>query len=519
MSTKRAGAGSLAVECDVEVPMRDGVVLRADVYRPSRGKHPALLTRLPYSKLSRWTRDVLEPTAAARQGWAVVVQDTRGCYRSGGEWEPYVNEVDDGADTVGWVAAQPWCDGGVGMYGASYHGYTQWAAASARPGALRALAPFVAAGNSPLGPGADRMVGFGAALLWDRQMRLARAIHRSGDDATWLAGELDRLADTRYEEHCAPAGRTSPAPGVPAIDYGTIDVPALHVGGWHDLFVAETVAAFVAHRRAGVPSRLLIGPWSHLERTDPVGEQAFGTASGVDTIALRESLTSLQLRWFAHWMKKPDPDLAAEPPVRYFTTGANRWCETEGWPPRGLHPERYYLRAGGTLDFRPPGEEEADCFVADPARPVPTLGGRTLLAPPQRAGPHDQRGLSQRDDVACYHGPVLSAGIEVTGSVLAEVWAMAAPGSQVVARLLDVEPSGREWGLTDGVADLEKTPERIDLGPVSHVFAPGHRVGLQLTWSSWPRWRPAAGGTGGPVRYHVRHDSTAPSHLQLPVRA
>src|ERR1700738_4799396 len=134
---------SIVVEFDVAVPMRDGVQLRANVYRPAAGRWPVLLTRLPYGKDLLLGGSVLDPVQAARRGYVVIVQDTRGRFASEGEFRPFETEAEDGVDTIAWAAGLPFADGQVGMFGASYFGFTQWAAATNSPPALKAMVPFI----------------------------------------------------------------------------------------------------------------------------------------------------------------------------------------------------------------------------------------------------------------------------------------------------------------------------------------------------------------------------------------
>src|SRR2546428_1969379 len=125
---------SVTVDLNVPSPMRDGVVLRSNVYRPAgEGRWPVLLTRLPYGKDLPLGTAILDPLQAARRGYVVIVQDTRGRFSSEGDWYPIRNEIEDGHDTVQWAASLPYSDGQVGMYGASYFGFTQWSAAVSAP--------------------------------------------------------------------------------------------------------------------------------------------------------------------------------------------------------------------------------------------------------------------------------------------------------------------------------------------------------------------------------------------------
>jgi hypothetical protein len=525
----------ITVELDVEVMMRDGVALRANVFRPDSGRWPALLTRLPYSKDGRWARDVLEPIFAAARNYAVVVQDTRGCFRSGGEWRPYAGESEDGADTIDWIASQPWCNGRVGMYGASYYGFTQWAAAQQRPAALMALVPFIAAGTSATTSSFGSVPDFGMHLLWDLQMRLASKL-RSGlgpndPGIGSLVSQIDGLGRLGYHVQLLDtSGEPELSAPPPPIAYGAIAVPALHVGAWYDIFLRETLAAFTAQRRAGTPSKLLIGPWTHLDRYDPIGERTYGLSSEIDSIDLAESFADIQVRWFDHWLKQLDSGVMDEPPVRIFVMGRNCWRFEDDWPPPGAVATRAYLRAGGRLALAIPRAEPPDIFEARTDDPVPTLGGATMIAPPLRAGPFDQRVIASRPDVLEYATEPLARDVEISGPVRARLWARSASEPfDLVARLVDIEPDGRAVNLTDSMTRVERNPRGqgnetrecvLDLAATSNLFRAGHRIALHVTWSSFPRWLPISRSSGGEPRvvgYEIFHDSQRPSYLELPV--
>ena len=321
--------GTIIVERDVPATMRDGTILRADVYRPAEGgPYPVLLSRLPYDKSLPVTvgvmPDALRATAA---GYVFVVQDTRGRFASDGDFEPFIHEAADGYDSVEWAAGQPWSNGEVGMIGGSYVGYTQWMAASTAPPHLRAIAPVVA--TSDLYDGWVREGG--ATSLWF--------------DVSWLLGSLgpdivakrapgdtaraDRLTDTI--DHMADHLPALPGAVDPAMDdacvgdiyrswlahperdgfwrelspreaHPRIRVPAFNVAGWYDVFVGGSLENYTGMRANGGSGasrdgqRLVVGPWRHAAPmlADPGGEVVFGlgsTGTGID-------LAALQLRFF-----------------------------------------------------------------------------------------------------------------------------------------------------------------------------------------------------------------------------
>lgn len=310
---------SVSVDFDVPATMRDGTVLRANVYRPAgEGRWPVLLTRLPYGKDFPLGTAVLDPVQAARRGYVVVVQDTRGTNASDGDWYPFLPETEDGIDTVAWAAGLPSSNGQVGMFGASYFGHTQWRAALGAPPALQAMVPFIT-WSDPLNGLCYRGGAFELGVLasWNLRVGLNVLVRRHRHDpaslrraiATW-ARELDALGATGYsslplaelaplrQQDIAPAFFDAvAAPMDPSRDpashasldgkIGAVRVPALNIGGWYDIFLAGTIANFQVLQAAGTPARLLIGPWSHGSWNNPVGEVNFGFGAQTGFIDLQ----------------------------------------------------------------------------------------------------------------------------------------------------------------------------------------------------------------------------------------
>jgi putative CocE/NonD family hydrolase len=548
------------VELDVSVPMRDGTRLRANVFRPAGdGRHPTLLTRLPYGKDLPLGTAVLDPVQATRRGYAVVIQDTRGRFMSEGTFEPFRGEDADGYDSVEWAAAQPWSDGRVGMYGASYYGQTQWAAASLKPPSLKAIAPHIT-WSEP----ADGIFSRGGALelgisaSWTLQMALDVVVRKHAADkaamgrAIWaVVDDYDRLAAQNYWQlpirDFAPLVRHEVAGGFNLsldavadptlaehlrVKHDRVEVPSLNGGGWYDIFLKGTIDNFNQMRRRGVPTKLLIGPWSHSAFMNPVGELNFGFGSQAAFIDLRYDFQSLQLRWFDHWLRGMDTGLLDEPPVKIFVMGANRWRDESEFPLARAVEEDIFLRAEGRLDRRPPAAgEPPDNFDYDPAHPVPTRGGALLMTPEFRSGPYDQRTIEERPDVLVYTGDEFSRDVEVTGPVTVTLWACSSAAStDFVARLCDVYPDGRSINLTDGILRVRGEPGKpaeyhIDLWATSNLFRAGHRLRLQVTSSCFPRWdrnlntgEPLGIGTEMAIaRQTILHDPEHASRIRISI--
>lgn len=553
--------GNAEIEFDVPAEMRDGTVLRADVYRPTGGgPWPTLLARLPYDKQLPTHLVTLDPLTAVRHGYQVVIQDTRGRFASGGKWEPLLHEEADGYDTVRWAARLPGSNGRVGMLGSSYYGNTQWMAAIAQPPELQALAPTVT-WSEPL----DGVFARGGALElgifahWSLQQGIADVFRRYADDSgeltkrlATLVGDIDRLRTDTYWE--LPTGnpptvarneisgtlfdRTLHDPD--AVDacrvagkYERIDLPTFNVGGWYDIFAQGTLDNYAAMAAAGRPARLVMGPWVHGPFLQQVGEVNFGCAANAMLLDLRRPLGGMQLEFFDQWLRDVPPvDEAA--PVKIFVMGVNRWRDESAWPLARAVDTAFHLRAGGGLTAGLPDTGEApDEYVYDPADPVITTGGALLMSPEFGAGPADQSRVEARPDVLVFSTQPLPADVEVTGRVRVTLWAATdAPSTDWVARLCDVDASGVSRNVTDGILRVgraagEVTRHEIDLWSTSMVFRAGHRIRVQVTSSNFPRWdrnlntgEPIdVGTTMRPARQTVFHDASRPSHILLPIVA
>lgn len=575
----------VAVDFDVPVPMRDGTTLRANIYRPENATtatYPVLLTRTPYGKDLPLGGSTLEPVQAARRGYIVVVQDVRGTFASEGTWFPLLHEADDGEDTVAWAAALAGSNGAVGTYGGSYVGFTQWAAAKRQVPALRAMAPMITWDdpfNGVLARGGALELGLqghwtlmtGLAQMFRRYpnapaqlgqalFALAQetdALPRSGYQELPLAGfgPLSRLQLAEYLDYflqdATAADRSEPARITSA--YGNVDVPMLHVGGWYDVFLQGTLNNFATmHARNGAHQHLLIGPWAHGQFGSTQGDLDFGLSSSGTLLDLQADLMTYQLLFFDRWLRNVPNGMDNVAPVKYFLMGANIWKSATRWPPDAAEPVPWYLRSGGHANTSlgdgilapstPEVEEPTDSFRYDPAHPVPTIGGATLMHPVLRAGPRDQRPIERREDLLVYTSRALEAPFEVTGPVRVVLYVSTdAPDTDFVARLVDVYPDGTSINVTDGILRMrwrhgtsEPAPPteagkvyrvEIDLWSTSLLFLPGHRIRLHVTSSNFPRWdrnlnTGAEGWTSTETRVahqHVLHDADHPSHILLSV--
>ena len=411
----------VSIERNMPAKMRDGVVLRADVYRPkAEGKFPVLLIRLPYDK-----RGVASCLKAAARGYVCVAQDVRGRYASEGEWYPFKYESQDGYDTVEWAAALPWSNGKVGMFGGSYIGATQYLAAIARPPHLAGISPNYTASNYHDG----WTYQGGAFEQWFNQSwttalaedTLRRRVESGSDAVRWT----QTLPLASYPVLDAPS-LAALAPYYtdwlmhPDYDdywkqwsiedhYGQIQVPVFSLGAWYDIFLGGTLKNYVRLKaKAGTPAaregqRLLVYVSGHAgsPAESKVGAVDFGGKLPID-------VTETVLRWYDWLLKGIANGVEREKPVRLFVMGRNEWRDEDDWPLQRAKATRYYLHSagtantlqgGGTLATAAPGEEKPDRLY-DPNDAVPTIGGPLCCKPlPTGIGPQDQRPAEARADV------------------------------------------------------------------------------------------------------------------------
>lgn len=551
--------------------MRDGVRLSADVYLPaSGGPFPTILTRTPYES----SRDVFIENGVrwAERGYAFVVQDCRGRFESEGVFHAYLPEIEDGHDTLEWVAGQAWCDGKIGMWGRSYGALTQWLSAPLGSPHLTCMAPHVICDDHfgdchYLGGAFQLLLSLGAAAIWETNLATVTGAQgaRLFQNAKFWSHlpiiEMDERAIGRripyWREWLEHPTRDEYWRRLRVTDqYDRVTAPAFQQGGWYDAYpgsllrIHEGMRDGAATPRARAETRGLIGPWSHeVPETKTVGDLDFGPDAHVD-VAREER------RWFDWQLGGVDGGISEEPPLRWFTTGANRWRAGAEWPPPGTETMPWYLHSQGRanrdddarLDRDRPGDEPPDRFEYDPRSPAPSLGGNlssrlisTHAETPMRGGPVEQAPIERRPDVLVYTSSAMERDLEVSGPIELVLYAeSSARDTDFVARVTDVDPAGRSFVLTEGILRaryrgglermelLERSEAaefRIRLYPVSHVFRAGHRIRLQVTSSCFPRFTRNLNtgedvGTGTRMltaRNTILHATAYPSHLRLPV--
>ncbi len=561
----------LKIISNVMAPMRDGVMLACDVYRPEGdGRYPAILMRTPYLKerfAGEWLYSNYEELALA--GYNVVVQDVRGTGRSEGVLLSHGgSEVDDGYDTVEWVAAQSWCDGNVGLYGLSYFGFTQMAAAQGNPPHLRALCPFQNGSLTPLSiTGANTVGQF--HLMWlygrveDRMGALGLPEAEKAPILKQMAYNREHWAELmfRLPLRDTEAARIENVPllhdFVELVDgaeddaywqkarrpirVADIDRPMFHLTGWFDGACGGTFDNFNEINARGTElaktqSRLVVGPWGH-------GGMLGATIDGVDFGAANSGeargVHGMLKAWFDRWLKNAEtPDY---PRISLFVLGKNVWRDEQEWPLARTRFTRYYIHGGqgkndGLISTALPGAQAPQSYTYDPENPLPSnyqdASGRRMLA--------DPAAQEHREDVLVYRSAPFQEETEVTGPVKFVLYAATtAVDTDFFARLSDVDETGRAMPLMKGIVRARFRNGRssepvqpgkvyeytIDLGNISNVFLRGHRIRLDLSSSSYPEHdrnlntgERIGHGTGWvKATQTIFHDGEFPSHLVLPV--
>jgi predicted acyl esterase len=510
---------------EVQVPMRDGVQLAANLYLPAgKGPFPCLLTRTPYHKDEARTADPANAKAYTDNGYAYLVQDIRGQGRSQGTY--YVSftfDGFDGYDTVEWMAQQGWCNGSIGVTGNSAMGIAGMLTAFMAPPHLKAgyigVTPSSFLASSWIG-GAfkDKDEGDWMRARGVSAEEIARAATTYIDDAAWSGTSIE--GNRKY-----------------------IQIPIFHHGGWYDVFSEGAVQNFAYlqnHGAAGARGnqKLEMGPYGH------------GPLSG--DLAYPNSLADRkpnEIRWFDYWLKGADNGIMDEPPVRLYMMASarkgalsakNRWMEFGNWPP-SFRQRSYYLQADGRLSKDlPQSGVKALTYTADPRKPVPTVGGANLTF---ERGPMDQRPIGQRQDYLRFRTSPLDEDIAIAGPVSVDLWASTdGADTDFVVKLVDVYPDGYEAIIVESAIrarfrggrrpdDVRMmtpgVPEKLvlDLRYMALTFEKGHRIAVHVASSSSPKFdlNPNTGAVPGPgvkmrtARNAIHIDAEHPSAVKLPL--
>ncbi len=568
MARAEAGTIDSIVQETLEATMRDGTVLRSEVWRPAGGgKHPLLLIRLPYDKNQGEDLCYAHPSWYARHGYAVVSQDVRGRWASGGEFTPFESEADDGEDTMAWLGSLPFSNGRIGMYGFSYPGHTQLQIAVRKPDGLRCMVPAMTSPDLYEGWAYNNgafALAFNAS--WATFLADDVARRRDPDTEPILAAQYAKINDYYWWLPLSAIPNLTPgSPGGFFSDWlahetkddywkkwdvtdklATIDVPTMAVGGLYDVFLEGTMTNYRGIRRgpSSGDTSLVIGPWYHMPWMPAFGDVDFGPEA-------KNQVDLFQLAFFDQWLRDADPVQGDR--VRVFVSGANRWQGFADWPPPA-EPWTLHLRArsransvsgDGYLSEETPGSSEnPDTYSYDPAAPSLSRGGRSccldFVAP---MGPMDQRPVESWNGVLVYSTEPLARERTVVGTVVAHIFAATNQAdTDWVVKLCDVDGFGRSINIQEtiqrarfaGGTDRSRpiapgtvTEFVMELGTCAHVFKAGHRIRVQVSSSHFPHWDRNL-NTGNPVGTDrlsdrrvavqtVLHDAAHPSRIVLPL--
>jgi putative CocE/NonD family hydrolase len=614
-SERRIEDGGRRIDIDAMITMRDGVRLAADIYFPpgASGPFAVLLERTPYDKrgTNSADRSLADPTPRSKPevagwfagcGYVYVIQDCRGRYASEGGFTKYINESDDGVDTVAWIMAQPWCNGRIGTLGLSYGAHVQTALAAQAPPGLCCM--FIDSGG--FSSAFDSGIRQGGAfelkqLTW--AYKHARLAHETSTDpvrrASLEAQDIrDWMSVTPWQEGCSPVSAapeyeqfileqwrhelfsdywTNPALHARSYYSQFPDVPMLFMASWYDPYALTATENYVGlSRKKRSPVRLVLGPWTHGQRSSSfAGDVDFGPAATLDN-HLAPDYTALRQAWFDRHLRGIDAPDYLHAPVNIFVMGGGSgrknaagrlehggmWRAEADWPLPDTRLQTLHLHPTGQLSEAAYASESAACdFDFDPMHPVPTIGGAIASgAPVMAAGAYDQhesaalfgctapfRPLSDRDDVLVFQTDPLERAVEVTGQVEALLWvSSSAPDTDFTIKLLDVYPPSADYpdgcaiNLAHGILRMRfrhsfDQPQRMEPDaiypirilsfPTSNLFAAGHRIRVDISSSNFPHFdvNPNTGVAAGqactPVIAHncVHTNRHAPSHIVLPV--
>jgi uncharacterized protein len=504
------------------VPMRDGVKLATDIYvNKGMQTHGAILIRTPYNKLGLVTLGM----NWAQNGWPTVAQDMRGRFASEGIDTVFKNEHTDGPDTLAWIANQAWSNGKVATFGGSALGITQYLTAGANPPSLACQYIQVATPNMykhAMYPGGEFRKNMIEEWL-------------KGQDSTYILPEL--WAHENY-----------------TLDYWTnvslednwqdVNVPAIHIGGWYDIFTQGTIDGFLGYQHQGGPgaigkSKLIIGPWTHGGAGTTMQGQLTYPRNSVDNF-------SQPLFWqmVDEYTMNGPTDFDSWPAVTYYVMGdvndsnasGNGWRYANDWPV--VYTEQaWFFQTDGSIQTTIPVDAPPLTYTYDPTQPVPTIGGGNLNIP---AGPYDQRPVENRSDVLVFSSPVLSTPYEATGPVIARLFVSSdCPDTDFTVKLTDVYPDGRSMLITDGILRMRNRNGTdhwelmdpgtvyqvdVDLWSTSYIWNTGHQIRVDISSSNYPRClnNPnTADGIYKNTTFTIAHnnlyvDSIRPSCLLLP---
>ena len=565
------GPHLVTVERSIMVPMRDGVKLATDLYRPAdtAGRFSTILIRTPYNKQG----NAALGNMFASHGYMVAVQDVRGKFASEGNFRIYQGDMTDWSDAFTWIGAQPWSNQRIGSVGCSYLGEGQIVAAQQRHPMHIAAIPQAAGGNlgrvgrhrtfwGSVEGGANAVsINFGWMPTWASIDKGNRPLPKIDIPAALrslpLIDMTDRIGspswDWRNFLERSPDDVWWDKQGYLTAE-DSVSVAALHVSSWFDM-AAEALEVRSIFQKNGTNARARDGQYAIISPTTHCASErasASARAGALEVGDARLHYWSTYLAWFDRWLNDNTRAIDSLPRIQYYTIGRNAWRTSNTWPVAGMRETPFYLssagkantaRGNGRLSLTPPKNEPADTIVYDPANPVPSRGGSICCTgdPKDVAGSFDHADIEERPDVLVYTTDVLSDGLELTGPMRAIInLSSDARDTDVTVKLLDVFPDGRSMNMVEGITRARyrdsfaqpkmMTPNTVyavpvDLHATSWYLPPGHRLRVQVSSSNFPRFDRNL-NTGGRnydettwkvARNVVHHSGANLSQLILPV--
>lgn len=537
------------------VKTRDGANLATEVWLPNgliQGmKVPAILIRTPYNRLSncdRWFKFV-------RRGYALVIQDVRGREDSDGEWVPYKYDIEDGDDTLNWIAAQKWCYGNIGMIGGSYLGYVQWAAAASGNPHLKAVVSMVTSGPPFIDIKRKGGIYPSGALAWAFMMaeqRMNRAALKRDD---WA--EIEKIRPIKaipqkvlgksihfwdeYMKH--PDNDEFWKKTDWTIHSSKVNVPSIIISGWYDdNGMGSTLAWEMNEKEKRENQKLIFGPWKHgFNSTREIHNVCFGDN------AIRYDLDVICLKWLDKFLKNISNDIEKMPPVQYYMVGDNEWINSEKWPPENAEYKNIYLHSFGNartsngdgwVNMISPYEEQEDNYTFDPKNPAPFL---IDVSENEMNVPENYKEVNKREDILVYTSEILKEDVSIAGNIYAEIYASSTgKDTDWLVRLEDVDSEENSIRLVDGIIraryrnSFEKSellePNKIEkyeirMAKIANVFKKGHRIRVTITSGAKNLAFPNHNTGNNPcediemitVEQRIYHDKKYPSHVKLPI--
>ncbi len=552
----------IILEHNFLIKMRDGVNLASNIFRPDDDKkYPVILIRTPYSKDLLSSGNFIEPTRVVKNNYVYVLQDVRGRYESEGKFEPFKNELKDGYDTIEILAKQKWCDGNIGIYGASYMGFAAWMASLSNPQHLKTAIFEITSPN-----------------IYDDWL-FQNGVLRLGFIISWLAfhfvpDAITRIKNTKsfditsVSDFLGNLFKQLPISEIEVLkkyapyfsewlkhkkedkywdeifkdDYlEKIKIPILHIAGWHDLFLNGSINYFNKLEGLGLNfNKFLIGPWCHqLPLSNLVGEIDFGFKSsqfGIDK-------EGLFIKWFDRWLKNIPNGIENEEKIKVFVMGSNYWKKESNLFSNSINTKTYYLSSktransvsgDGFLieDLKNQDSCGKDMFLSDPQNPVSTIGGYLCCYPPiLKMGVYDRSFIEKREDVLVYTSLQLDNLIEISGYPKLSIWVETSTGSaDFNITLIDVFPDGKSINVCDGITRIMgiNGPVKVEfsLWPTWYVFKKYHYIRLEIAGSNFPKFERNLGkgknflfsDNWSPVIQTLLHKESCISKIELPIK-